>query len=185
MKHITKHIFTVTLLTGLSMASLHAEEPRQPRTHAKTRQGVTVTIEKVVLERILNEPAWIEAGVAGQEDPDHNDLRRKAYRQALPVKQLTCFISVAGETKVHGPVKVDLAEDQALPIASGAAFFSPPKWQPQVPNLIVDPEAGGIRAWLNLGAKVPLAKIFPVRIEVKVTSADGEVLTFEFENVKF
>ena len=164
-------------------AALDAQEPPEPRSfHSQTQHGITVRIEKITVERIFNEPAWLEA-IRKESKLGDTDVA-EFLRQSLPPKQLTCFVSVVGDTKTLGPTEITFADNKTLK-GSSARFFSPPKWQPRLPGLALDPTASGIEAQFLLSGETRISEIFPAQIQVQVTTASGKELTFAFEDVEF
>jgi hypothetical protein len=93
-------------------------------------------------------------------------------------------VSVVGETRGLGPTKIDFVDGKRT-VSSIDRFFSPPKWQPRLPGLLVDPKANGIETQLLLSRDTQLSEIFPTKVQVQVTTATGKKLTFVFENVGF
>lgn len=108
----------------------------------------------------------------------------KGLRKHLPARLVTFSVSVVGETKQLGVSKIDFVDGKST-VSSIHRFFSPPKWQPRLPNLVVDPKANGIETQFLLDGKTRIAEIFPTKIEVQVTAANGKELTFTFDNVEF
>ena len=161
---------------------LQAQEPPEPRNHhCQTQDGITVRIEKVSVARIYNEPAWIEARreESNIEDHDADFLRRN-----LPLKEVTLFVSVVGDTKMLGPIKVTFADNQTSR-RSGTSLFSPPKWRTRLPQLAVDPRASGIETHLSVNGETQTSDLFPAQVQVQVTTARGKESTFLFRNVEF
>jgi len=174
-----------SLLAGMlfACAILEAQEPLEPRSfHSQTQDGITVRIEKVTVERIFNEPAWIEAMRKERNIADGDGA--ELVRQCLPLKQFTCFVSVTGATKTLGPTKISFADNQ-VPKISSARFFSPPKWQSRLPDLAVAPKASGIKTQILLAGETRISELLPAQIEVQVTAANGKTSTFAFRNVDF
>jgi hypothetical protein len=163
-------------------ATLAAQQPPEPRTfHCQTQDGITVRIEKVSVARIYNEPAWLEAK---RKEAKIEDRRADFLRQNLPPKEVRLFVSVVGDTKELGPTKVTFADNQTS-ARSRTRFFSPPKWQPRLPLLAVEPEASGIETHLSVSGETQTSDLFPAQIQVQVTTVRGQELTFVFRNVEF
>jgi hypothetical protein len=161
---------------------LQAQEPPEPRNHhSQTQDGITVRIETVSVARIYNEPAWIEAKKA---ESKYKERVADVLRRGLPPKEVTWFVSVVGDTKVLGPTKVTFADNQ-VSVRSLSAFFSPPKWQPRLPLLAVDPKASGIETHLSVSGETQTSDLFPAQIQVQVTTVRDKELTFVFQNVEF
>ena len=139
-------------------------------------------IEKITVERIFNEPAWLEA--TRKESKLADTGVAEFLRQSLPPKQFTCFVSVVGDTKTLGPTEITFA-DKRTSKWSSARFFSPPKWQPRLPGLALDPTASGMEAQLLLSGETRISELFPAQIQVQVTIASGKTLTFAFKDVEF
>jgi hypothetical protein len=140
-----------------------------------------VRIEKVSVERIFNEPAWLEA--------NKEELQLKSgdvafLPRVLPVKQVTWSVSVIGDTTNLGPIKVRFADKQ-ISNRSSTRFFSPSKWQSRLPQLVVDPQASGIETQLSVNAETRISDLFPAAIQIQATTTDGRELMFEFKNVRF
>jgi hypothetical protein len=162
--------------------TLDAQQRPEPRTlHSQTQDGIAVRIEKVTVQRIFNEPAWIEAREKESKTEAHVTA---PLRRSLPPKEAVLFVSVVGDTKMLGPTKVTFADNQTSE-RSGTRFFSPPKWQPRLPQLAVDPEASGIETRLSVSGKKQTSDLFPAQIQVQVTTVRGQELTFVFRNVEF
>ncbi len=169
-----------TFLTGATLDAQESQDRRQ--VHSQTQQGITVRLEKVTLERIFNASAWIKAE---QEKPNAGKQAFKSFlEQSLPAKFCTFYVSVVGETKTLGPTKIKFTGEVET-VASVLRFFSPPKWQPRLPKLAVDPTASGIESQHLLDGNTQISDVFPSQIEVQVTDANGKELTFVFENVEF
>ena len=163
-------------------ATLAAQQPPEPRTfHCQTQDGITVRIEKITVERIFNEPAWIEAREKESKTEAHVTA---PLRRSLPPKEVVLFVSVVGDTKMLGPTKVTFADNQTS-ARSRTRFFSPPKWQPRLPLLAVEPEASGIETHLSVSGETQTSDLFPVQVQVQVTTVRGQELTFVFRNVEF
>ena len=118
------------------------------------------------------------------EEIKGNEAVERFIKRNLPAKTVTYYVSIVGETKMLGPTKIDFA-DEVEAFASGARFFSPPKWQPRLPKLAVEPTASGIEAQYMLSGNPQISDVFPVQIEVQVTAVNGNKLTFVFKNVEF
>jgi len=165
-----------------SCDDLDAQESRKPNAvHFATQDGITVQLEKVTVDRILNVPAWMKA----KENESKNGQEiAKGLRKHLPARLVTFSVSVVGETKKLGVSKIDFVDGKRT-VASVDRFFSPPKWRARLPELVVAPTANGIETQHLLNGNTQLSAIFPAKLEVHVTKVNGKKLTFEFENVEF
>ena len=120
-----------------------------------------MTLEKVTVERILNEEAWLEENGKGTKDPKIREGQIEAARSILPVKRISCFVSVLGDVTVYGPTKIVPANGEVVIVSSGASSASPPAWQRRLPKLAVNPEAAGIETWMIVSAKTTISDLFP------------------------
>jgi hypothetical protein len=180
----TFSIVAFTLLVGsqLSCDYVSAQEYlKAENLHCSTQDGITVQLEKVTVERILNPSAWLKA--KEEESRDGKEIAEQLRKQ-LPARLVTFSVSVVGETKGLGPTGIDFVDGKRT-VSSVDRFFSPPKWQPRLPGLVVDPKANGIETQLLLSGDAQLSEIFPTKVKVQVTMATGKKLTFVFENVEF
>lgn len=165
-----------------SCDALDAQESQKPDTvYSATQDGITVHLEKVTVDRILNTSAWLKAN---EKESKRGKVIAEKLRQHLPARLVTFSVSVVGETKGLGPTKIDFVDGKRT-VSSVDRFFSPPKWQPRVRELEVDPKASGIETQHLLDGNTQLSAIFPAQLEVQVTKVDGKKLTFVFENVEF
>ena len=173
-------VFMFLLLGSVDHAI--AQDSSQARaTRSQTQKGVTIQLEKITVERIVNSPALIEA------EKKQSKLRKEdveVLRQHLPARLVSFFFSVQGETKKLGPTKTDFANEGKV-FSSVSRFFSPPKWQAQLPKLVVDPKASGIEVRYLLKGSTRISDVFPAEVEVQVTTTDGNTLTFKFDRVEF
>jgi hypothetical protein len=177
-------VFAFIFLIGIlhSCDGLDAQELRKPDTvHSATQDGITVHLEKVTVDRILNTSAWLNAKET--ESKRGKEIAEK-LRQHLPARLVTFSVSVLGDTKGLGPTKIDFVDGKRT-VSSVDRFFSPPKWQPRLRELTVDPKASGIETQHLLDGNTKLSAIFPAQLEVQVTKVDGKKLTFVFNNVEF
>lgn len=177
-------IVAFALLVGSFFSSDYIsgqESPKAGNLHRSTQDGITVQLEKVTVERILNSSAWLKA--KEEESKDGKEIAEQLRKQ-LPARLVTFSVSVVGETKGLGPTKIDFVDGKRT-VSSVDRFFSPPKWQPRLPGLLVDPKANGIETQLLLSGDAKLSEIFPTKVKVQVTTTTGKKLTFVFENVGF
>lgn len=184
MRTITKVAVVCIVGCGIlnSLDDLDAQERLKSKAaYSSTQEGITVQIEKVTVARILNSAAWLKAK---QKESKRGKETTNALREHLPARLVTFSVSVVGETKTLGISKIGFV-DGVRTSASRNRFFSPPKWQPRLPNLLVDPKANGIETQVLLSADTQISEIFPTRIEVQVTAATGKKLTFEFDSIQF
>lgn len=181
-KKLSIVVFTILIGSPLSCDYVSAQEsPKAENLHRSTQDGITVQLEKVTVERILNPSAWLKA--KEEESRDGKEIAEQLRKQ-LPARLVLLSVSVIGETKGLGPTKIDFVDGKRT-VSSVDRFFSPPKWQPRLPGLVVDPKANGIETQLLLSGDAQLSEIFPTNVEVQVTTATGKKLTFVFENVEF
>lgn len=163
-----------------SCDDLDAQESRKSgKAYSATQDGITVQLEKITVDRILNAAAWFKAVERESKGAIPDELRRH-----LPARLVTFSVSVVGETKSLGVSKIGFVDGKRT-VFSRNRFFSPPKWQPRLPNLVVPPSANGIETQHLLSGETQLSEIFPTTLEVKVTTADGKELVFVFEAVAF
>ena len=177
-------IVALIFLSGIlhSRDDLDAQESPKPHTvHSSTQDGITVHLEKVTVERILNTSGWLKAK---EEESKRGKEIAEKLRQHLPARLVQFSVSVVGETKGLGPTKIDFVDGKRT-ISSVDRFFSPPKWQPRLRDVKVDSKASGIETQHLLDGNTQLSAIFPAQLELLVTKIDGKKLTFVFENVEF
>lgn len=165
-----------------SFGDVDAQElPNTNAAYSSTQDGITVQLEKVAVDRILNTAAWLKAR---QNEYGRGNEIAEGLREHLPARLVTFSVSVVGETKTLGVTKIGFVDEKKT-VSSAISVFGPPKWQPRLPNLVVDPKANGIEAQVLLSGDTKISEIFPTKIEVKVTAANGKELTFVFDNVTF
>ena len=177
-------IVALIFLCGIlhSRDDLDAQESPKPHTvHSSTQDGITVHLEKVTVDRILNTSAWLNAQ---ETESKHGKEIAEKLRPHLPARLVTFSVSVLGDTKGLGPTKIDFVDGKRT-VSSVDRFFSPPKWQPRLRGLTVNPKASGIETQHLLDGNTKLSAIFPAQLEVQVTKVDGKKLTFVFDNVEF
>ncbi len=177
-------LIALTLLIGVLHSSnkLDAQEtPASNAGHSSTQEGVTVQIEKVTVDRILNTSAWLKAK---EEESKRGKEVVESLRQHLPARLVAFSLSVVGETKGLGPTRMDFVDGKQT-LSSTDKFFSSTKWKTHLRDLKIDPNAKGIETRILLDGKTKLSAIFPARLEVQVTKSDGKELTFVFENIEF
>ena len=183
---VTNHFFVVARATvfGVLITCAHADaQVTQTPANAfsATQDGITVQLEKVTVDRILNSRAWLKAKANASKQ---GKAIAEQLQEHLPARLVTFSVSVVGETKKMGVQKVEFAVDRRG-VSSENRFFSPRKWRPRLPDIEVDPQAGGIESQHLITGTTQLSEIFPARIEVQVTTPDDKVLKFSFENIEF
>lgn len=147
----------------------------------KTIDGITAQVEKVWVERILNEPARMDRSGPHwrQRDFSHSAESWRSFRF------VHIFISFHGAVETIKSIEqttVEFATDHTGR-SMGIARFDPPMVARRLRDIAVDPDARAIEYWVHLGKNDSLWKLFPLRIEQIVKLTNGETLTFVFENV--
>ena len=162
---------------------LIAKAPPNPRlVHAQTQGGISVQIEKITIERVFNEAAWLQRHGGANWKQKLSDAE---VRRLLPAKAVTFFVSVTGKAKGFGPTKVDFPNHQTTNSIMGLKVSGPPNWQPRLPTLSVDLKATGMELWHVVDAETQIKDLFPATMEVQVTAESGQKLTFVFEKIEF
>ena len=160
-----------------ALAAVNAQERHEPSVaYSQTQGEITVRIEKIVIERIFNEPAWLE----GADKAVANAIQRR-----LPAKGVTSFFSVVGDVKTYGPVKISFANQQEVDTFSATRSFSPSKWQTRLPRLKLDPNAAGVESYFLVDAQTKTSDLYPAQIEIEVTTSAGKKVSFRFKDVDF
>ena len=92
------------VIAAIAFVAVVPAEQKTPRPqakalHEKTIEGVTVRIEKVAVERVLNEPGWAEGQLGAKwqerlanEDPPY-----------LPARFIRLYVSVSGWLRCDAP----------------------------------------------------------------------------------
>ncbi len=176
---LIRHLPTIWIILGVAFSGFAADSQRSARSlYEESREGITVRLEKVTLERILDEPAWFRE----RHGPDWKEtLSDGEIGIKLPVRLVCFLVSVLGDADKYGPVNVTFADYQSN--IGGLAAFSPPMWQSHITSVKVDPGATGLEKWYHVRDKTTLDDLFPATVEVHVTTKSGKKLTFVFRNV--
>jgi hypothetical protein len=172
-------IATCALLSHVATAA----EPRAQ--YEQTQNGVTVRIEKISFERILNEPAWLRqlGGADWQQKFSAEELSA-----LLPGKVVTFSVSITSNAKVigHGVKGLEFAKDLNQKYTRGGSrAFGSPHWKPRIDPLPVDPNATGFETWRVVGPKAQIQDLFPAKLIVEATTEGRRNSTFVFEQIEF
>ena len=176
-------ILGLMTVSTLVPSSILLGQERQPtgNAYSSTKDGITVQLEKVAVSRILNSQAFLKSKEVqtsqGNQIPD-------GLKEHLPARLVTFSVSVIGETTQLGVSKIGFTNGKRT-IASASRFYSPPKWQRRLPNLVLAPKANGIESQLLLRGDTKISDLFPTQIEVQVTTKRGKILKFAFDGVTF
>ncbi|RMF41878.1 MAG: hypothetical protein D6753_08875 [Planctomycetota bacterium] len=160
-----------------------AQTPKQPQiVHAQTQDGIRVQIEKISLERVFNEPGWLQryAGEQWKEKLSSTDLDG-----LLPIRVVTVFVSVSGKAVGYGPAKLEFPNYAPKNRVMGTVISGAPMWKTQVPSVAVDPGATGMQVWHLVGHDARIRDLLPLSLEVQITTEAGNQLTFVFEEIEF
>jgi len=150
--------------------------------HRQESDGIVVQVEKVSVERVLNEPGSLE-----YQDPhwrkidfSHPGGSWRSFRF------LRVFISFQGAIDKIASTQRRKLEFAVQPTgrARGVAEFEPPMWQRRLLRTHVDPKALGVEYWVHLGKGDDPWKLFPLVISLEVKLKNGDTLDFTFDNVK-
>lgn len=160
-----------------SLTAVTAQVRHEPTVvYSQTQGEITVRIEKILIERIYNEPAWLDGVDKGVAD---------GIQRRLPAKGVTSLFSVIGDVKEYGPVKINFANKQEVDTFSAYRFFSPSKWRPRLPRLKIEPNASGVESYFLVDAHTKTSELFPAQIEIEVTTSAGKKIAFKFKDVDF
>ena len=144
--------------------------------HEQTQGGVTVRIEKVAIERVLNEPGWLARHfrAAGQEEQAKAD----GY---FPARFVKVYLTVTGN---FGTVKVELAKP-ATQLVNGQRRHAPHDWLTNCDTIAVpDDDATGYEVWRHIPAGADWQELFPNTIQVRAVNQNGQPVEFTFDDVQ-
>ena len=177
-------IVASTCLIGLSAPCDHLDAQGSPTpraAHSQTQDGITVQLEKVTVERIVNTSAWLKAT---ENESKSGKLTTELLKKHLPGRLVTLSVSVMGPVKQWKISKIDFVDGKRT-VTAAYNYFSPAKWQRHLANLAVAPTAYGVESQHLLNGKTQLADVFPAKMEVKVTTVQGKELTFVIRDIEF
>ena len=142
----------------------------------QTRDGVTVKVEKLAVERVLNGAGWLRK----EFGPDWR-TRVPADFDPASFWVFRVFISVCGHTEGWTASSLELGKGQTR--IGGAAVFDPSPWQGRLPDVAVDPEAKGLMLWAVVEGGVRIERLSPAKAKLEVTTADGKKMEFVFTDL--
>ena len=154
------------------------EDPAEAPTGAvQARDGVTVRVEKVSLERILNGPGWLRKVY----DPDWqkyvpNGFHSDSFRVAR------VFVSVNGGVKATTSLDFGKGQPRTTQM-SGVAVFDPAVWRRQLPDIEVDEAAKGYIFWAVIEDDAAIDAVFPATVTLEVDTDDGKKAKFVFDDL--
>lgn len=154
------------------------DDPAEALTRAvQTRDGVTVRIEKVSLDRILNGAGWLRK----VHSPDwQKHVPKDFYSDSFRVARI--FVSVNGGTKGTSSFEFGKNPSRVTRI-SGVAEFDPPLWQRQLPDIEVDEAAKGHIFWAVIEGDTAIDAVFPATVGLEVITEDGKKTKFVFDDL--
>lgn len=157
--------------------------------YEQTRNGITVRVERIAVEQIFNVKGWIRKQDGMHLPPNF---------EPVPFQIVHVFVSVIIDDAKVGKIKdthvsFELAESPKIvsPVSGfklgmgGSAFFAPPMWQKQLPNIEVDPQAKGAHFHKAVSRNAKIEDLFPAKLKYQFTTADGEKIEFLFPNLEF
>lgn len=159
--------------------AVHANDSpgEAPRGAVQTRDGVTVRIEKVSLDRILSGPGWLR-NVFG---PDWQKYVPKGFRSDS-FRVARVFVSVNGGGK--GSSSFDFGKGQPrITQMSGTAQFDPNVWQRQLLDIEVDKAAKGYLFWAVIEDDAAIDAVFPATVTLEVDTGVGKKTKFVFDDL--
>jgi hypothetical protein len=162
-----------------TVPTMHADDdPAEAPTRAvQTRDGVTLRIEKVSFDRILNGAGWLRKVYStGWQEYVPKDFHSDSFRVAR------IFVSVNGGAK--GTSSYEFGTDPSrVTRISGAAEFDPPLWQRQLPDIEVDEAARGYIFWAVIEGDTAIDAVFPATVGLEVITEGGKKTKFVFDDL--
>ena len=154
------------------------DEPAEAPTPAvQTRDGVTVRIEKVSFERILNGTGWLRKEFGSE------------WRRSVPpgfhtdsFRVARIFVSVNGGVVETNSFAFGKRTSRVTRM-SGSAEFDPPLWERQLPHIEVDKAAKGHIYWAVIERDAKVDAVFPATVKLDVITEDGKKSKFVFDNL--
>jgi hypothetical protein len=145
--------------------------------YEQSRNGVTVRIEKVTLDRVTNGPAWFRKAYGPDWQKHVTSILRT---DSCSFRIVRIFVSVSGSVTKQA-LSCEFGRDQSR--MDGVAEFGARGWRRQLPDMDVDPEATGLISWAIVEAGASIDQLFPVKVELDVIAEDGEKATFQFADL--
>jgi hypothetical protein len=143
----------------------------------QSRNGVTVRIEKVTLERVMDGPAWFRKAYG----PDWQKYVTSDLRtDSCSFRIVRIFVSVSGSVKKQA-LSCEFSRDQSR--MDGVAEFGARGWRRQLPDMDVDPEVRGLIFWAIIKGDATIEQLFPGEVKLDVTTERGEKATFKFADL--
>lgn len=180
-------VATIISVNLIPLTNLRADEhlSKKQSPHTRVQGDITVQLEKISVERIYNPAAWLKSATNGMKKDRAMEFV-KMYESELPLKAISIYLSVTGETKQLGPCRIKFADpDKAKKIYVYSKFSSPPSWDKRVQMMEVDPKANGIQEYLLIPGDIQVSDLFPLDLEVSVTDLSNKEVKFIYEKVNF
>lgn len=172
-----KHCFTLlvcaTLLASAGGNSDAQAPVRENDASALTQKagGITVGIEKVGIDRVLNEPAYLDDTVVEYRGSSFRFLRVLVSYKGASVKTERITISCANGAEEHIQ-------------AGGTISYAPQPWKTRLMGINVDPEARGFERWMHFDKTVDIQGIFPIEVTIIFKLENDKTETFQFNDLE-
>lgn len=157
--------------------------------YLQTHDGITVRVEKIAVEQILNVEGWLQK---------QDGLHLPSNFDPVPFQVVRVYVSANIDEAKSGQLKgvgASLELSERDPIVSpnsgfklgsgGTAQFDPPLWQKQLPHIKVDPRARGFHCWKGVDRDAKIEDLFPAELKLQFTTADGDKIEFLFPDLQF
>lgn len=193
---LTRTGLSVLCAVILSALSTQATEPpvegggqNAVRRYEQTRDGVTVRIEKIARERVLNTVGWLRKQIG----PNWQNEVPPGI-QSEPIQLVRILVSVTSdETQTERIAKTGGTLVFAKSISGNQSHWGPlitaafdaSTWQQQLPDLEVDPKAHGTIFLKAVKGSMPIGDLSPAELKFQVTTERGKEIEFLFSNLEF
>jgi hypothetical protein len=186
----TMNRFTIVPQRWLLVAAICALLSRvataaEPRVQLEqTQNGVTVRIEKITVERVLNEPAWLRRIGGADWQQKFSDEQLTAL---LPGKCVTLSISFSSDKKIinQAITALEFSMSDQKHSFRGTTAFDQRSWKARLDPLPVDPKAIGLEVWKVVPPQARIQDMFPARLVVETTTEDRRESRFVFDHIEF
>jgi hypothetical protein len=172
----TWFMFVCSVATFIPVTHASDDSADAPTRAMQTRDGVTVRIEKITLERVLNGPGWLRK----QYDFDWQKYVPKDF-QSDSFRVVQVFMSVSGAAEGGASSSFELGKGVSR--IDGIAEFAPSMWRRRLPDVEVDHAALGLIYWAVIEGDKSLEAIFPVKAKLKVTTEGDKKVEFTFTDI--
>lgn len=176
----------ISAATGAGRAQ--GREIQGAASYQQTRDGVTVRIEKIARERVFNSVGWFRQ----QDGPDWQRFAPPGF-EPKPFQVVRVFVSVTRDEAKADQIKgwsgsLELAKVRPAAPSEwrprGSAYFDPPLWQRQLPEIEIDPDAKGALFLKVVERNANAEELFPAELRFEVTTGQGKQLEFLFSDLE-